>query len=165
MPQNPRASLNWITAFIATGGFSGYAPAAPGTAGAFVCAVLAWFILPEVTLASGAGPVWVALLSMAAFVSLAVWSAGAAEPVYGKDASRIVIDEFAGFILAIAFLPKTLLVYVAAFLLFRVLDIVKPFPARRLESVPGGLGIVLDDVVAGVYANVLIRIMLLVRGF
>ena len=165
MPENRPSSLNWITAFIATGGFSGYAPVAPGTAGAFVCAVLAWFVLPEVTFAGGAGPVSVMLLSIVAFIILAVWAAGAAEPVYGKDASRIVIDEFAGFILAIAFLPKTVLVYIAAFLLFRLLDIVKPFPARRLESVPGGLGIVLDDVVAGIYANVLIRIMLLVRGF
>jgi phosphatidylglycerophosphatase A len=65
---------------------------------------------------------------------------------------------------AIAFLPKTILVYALAFLMFRVLDILKPFPARRMEDAGGGVGVVLDDVVVGVYTNVLIRIMLMVRG-
>lgn len=165
MSEAPRERLNTLTAFIATGAMSGYAPIAPGSAGSLVCAVIAWFILPEVTFRSGALPVGVMLLSLVAFWALAVWSAGAADRVYGKDASRIVIDEFAGFLISVALLPKTAFVYVAAFLLFRVLDVLKPFPARRLEAVPGGLGVVMDDVVAGLYANVLIRIMLLVKGF
>ena len=107
----------------------------------------------------------VMIVSIAAFLAGSIWAADRAEKVYGSDASRIVVDEFAGYLVAVAFLPKSILVYVAAFLLFRVLDVLKPFPARRLEAVPGGLGIVLDDVVAGLYANVLIRIMLLVQGF
>jgi phosphatidylglycerophosphatase A len=95
-----------------------------------------------------------------------MWAAGVAEHSFGqKDASRIVIDEFAGYLIAVAFLPKTLLIYAAAFVVFRVIDVLKPFPAARLESVPGGAGVVLDDLVAGVYANVLIRIMLLVKGW
>jgi len=138
---------------------------APGSAGALVCAVIVWFLLPEVTFASPPAAVGVMLLSLVAFVAVSIWAAGAAEAAYGKDASRIVIDEFAGFIISIAFLPKTAFVYVAAYLLFRVFDVLKPFPARRAESIPGGLGIVLDDVVAGLYANILVRIMLLVRGF
>jgi len=130
-----------------------------------LCAVLAWFLLPEIGFGSGGPAVLVAILSLATFLAVAIWAADAGDRVYGKDASRIVIDEFAGFIISVAFLPKTVLVYVAAFLLFRILDIIKPFPARRAESLPGGVGVVLDDVVAGLYANVLIRVMLLVKGY
>jgi len=62
-------------------------------------------------------------------------------------------------------LPKTVFVFAVAFVLFRALDILKPFPARRCEAIPGGLGVVLDDVVAGIYTNILVRAMLLVKGW
>jgi phosphatidylglycerophosphatase A len=151
---------------LATGGFLGYAPLAPGTAGALGCAVLLWFLLPEITIRSTPLSIATYVVSIAAFVALSIWAAGAAERSFGeKDASRIVIDEFAGYLIAVAFLPKTLLVYVTAFLVFRVIDVLKPFPAGRLESIPGGAGIVLDDLVAGLYANILVRIMLLVKGW
>ena len=105
------------------------------------------------------------LISLVAFLALAVWAADSAERAYGTDASRIVIDEFAGYLVAVALLPKSVFVYGAAFLLFRLIDVIKPFPAGRAESLPGGMGIVMDDVVAGIYANILIRIMLLVKGW
>ncbi|MBD3349222.1 MAG: phosphatidylglycerophosphatase A [Candidatus Eisenbacteria bacterium] len=165
MADRKNHSVNRLVALVATGGYSGYAPVAPGSVGALVCAALAWLLLPEVTFGSGAPATLVMALSILAFLALSIWAAGEAERAYGKDASRIVIDEFAGFIVSVAFLPKTVFVYVAAYLLFRLLDVVKPFPARRLEELSGGPGVVLDDVVAGLYANVLIRIMLLVRGF
>ncbi len=165
MPEVSPRQLNPLTAFLATGAWSGYSPVAPGTAGSLVCAVLAWLVLPEITFRSGALMVATGLLSLGGFVAVAVWAADAADRAYGRDASRIVIDEFAGFIISIAFLPKTLLVYVAAFLLFRVLDVLKPFPARRAESLPGGVGVVMDDVVAGLYTNILLQVMLLVKGY
>ncbi|MFH1502939.1 MAG: phosphatidylglycerophosphatase A [Candidatus Eisenbacteria bacterium] len=165
MPESSPGRLNPVTAFIATGAYSGYSPLAPGTAGSLVCAALAWFLLPQVTFGAGWLAVGAMAVSLAAFVAGSVWAADRAESVYGKDASRIVVDEFAGYLVAVAFLPKSAFVYVAAFLLFRALDVLKPFPARRLESVRGGAGIVLDDLVAGLYANVFIRIMLLVQGF
>ena len=149
--------------FIATGAFSGYAPVAPGTVASFICAVLAWFLLPQV--APSPLPVVAMVISLAAFVALAVWAAGCAERTYGEDGSAIVIDEFAGCLIALAFLPKSVFLYAAALLLFRLIDIVKPFPAGRAEGLRGGLGVVMDDVVAGVYANLLIRIMLLVKGW
>jgi len=157
-----RAGL--LARLIATGLGSGFSPVAPGTAGSLACAVLAWYLLPA-TLAADA-PVVVAThaASLVAFAAMAVWAADRAQLDYGHDASRIVIDEFAGFLVAVFLLPKTVFVYGVAFLLFRALDIVKPFPARRAESLPGGLGIVTDDLVAGVYANLLVRLMLLVRG-
>ena len=76
-----------------------------------------------------------------------------------------MIDEYAGFVLSVLMLPRSLLVFAVAFVLFRVIDIVKPFPARRAEALPGGVGIVMDDVVAGIYTNILLRVMLLVQGW
>jgi phosphatidylglycerophosphatase A len=156
--------LHWALRLIATGGYLGYAPLAPASVGSLGSAVLFWFLLPGI--GSGDGPVAVAALavSVAAFVALSIWVSTLAERAFGHDSSRIVIDEFAGYLVAVAFLPKTLLVYALALILFRVLDIVKPFPARRAEALGGGAGVVLDDVVVGVYTNILIRVMLLVRG-
>lgn len=164
MSENTGGRPGWVAHIVSTGAFLGYAPIAPGTVGAFGCAVLLWFLLPEVRFGAPVTPVLVTLLSTVAFTALAIWASTAAERHFGKDASRIVIDEFAGMLVAVLFLPKTLTVYAVAFVLFRILDILKPFPAGRAESLPGGVGIVMDDIVAGIYANALVRIMLLVAG-
>lgn len=149
---------------LATGAGLGYAPLAPATVGSAGAAVLFWFLLPQI--GPGGPPLSLAVMgvSIAAFVALAIWVAGTAERALGHDSPKIVIDEFAGYLVAVAFLPKAVLVYALAFVMFRVLDILKPFPARRMEEAGGGVGVVLDDVVVGVYTNVLIRIMLMVRG-
>jgi phosphatidylglycerophosphatase A len=154
-----------IVRFLATGAYLGYAPFAPGTVGSLGCAVLVWFFVPEVTPASSTLAVIVAAITTIAFTALAVWAAGLAERTFGHDSSRIVIDEYAGFLFSIFLLPRSLYVFAVAFVLFRALDIVKPFPARRAESLPGGTGIVMDDVVAGIYTNILLRVMLLVQGW
>jgi len=156
--------LHWLVRLLATGGYLGYAPLAPASVGSLGCAVLLWFLLPEIALAGSPLAIATLAVSVVAFVVLSMWVAGRAERAFGHDSRKIVIDEFAGFLVAVAFLPKTLLVYALAFVLFRVLDVVKPFPARRMESAGGGAGVVLDDVIVGVYTNVLIRVMLLVRG-
>jgi phosphatidylglycerophosphatase A len=158
-------SLHPVARLVATGCFLGYSPVVPGTVGTFGCAVLLWLAVPGVTLSSGATAVAVYSLSVLSFAALAVWASTAAERAFGKDSSRIVIDEFAGFVVAVLFLPKSVFVFVAAFLLFRLADILKPFPARRAESLPEGLGIVADDIVAGVYANLLVRIMMAASGW
>lgn len=164
MAEREGSGLHPLVKFIATGGYLGYGPVAPGTWGSLGCAVLMWFLVPSFVPVLSGLALSAALLSMVAFVAMAVWSADLAERSFGHDASRIVIDEFAGFAVAVAFLPKSLMLYVVAFVLFRALDIVKPFPARRAESLRGGLGIVMDDVVAGLYTNLLLRLMLFVRG-
>ncbi|MBN2565947.1 MAG: phosphatidylglycerophosphatase A [Candidatus Eisenbacteria bacterium] len=153
-----------LVRFIATGAGLGYSPFAPGTVGSAGCAVLLWFLAPEVTVAASPLAIFAAVISTLAFAAMSVWFADGAERIYGHDSSRIVIDEFAGFVVAVLLLPKSLLVYAVAFLLFRAMDIVKPFPARGAEALPGGIGIVVDDLVAGVYTNLLIRLMLLARG-
>jgi phosphatidylglycerophosphatase A len=98
-------------------------------------------------------------LIVAALIFLAVWVAGEAERLLGqKDAGSIVIDEIVGMVVALAVLPLTPFNLAAGFIAFRVFDISKPFPARLIDArVPGGWGIVLDDVVAGVYSNILLR--------
>lgn len=152
--------------FIATGGYLGYAPFAPGSVGALGCVILLWFLLPEILPRSAVTSLVLLGLSSLAFIALAVWASTRAELHFGHDASRIVVDEYVGMLVAVLLLPKTIVVYAVAFVLFRIFDILKPFPARRAESLPGGVGIVMDDVIAGIYANVLVQIMLLVKqGF
>ena len=113
-------------------------------------------------------PLWLAtagfgsaglVVTLTALVLIAVWVAGRAERALGvKDAPCIVIDEVAGMMVGLAGIPVTAVNAVCAFAFFRVLDILKPFPARRIENgLPGGWGVVLDDVAAGIYCNLLMR--------
>jgi phosphatidylglycerophosphatase A len=153
-----------LVLLIATVAGLGYSPVAPGTVGSAGAAVLLWFLAPQVTFAASPLAIVAVVVSTLAFAAMSVWFADRAEGILGHDASRIVIDEFAGFVVAILFLPKTVLTFVAAFLLFRAMDIIKPFPARRAESLNGGLGVVADDLVAGLYTNLLLRLVVLVRG-
>src|SRR5262249_46176887 len=135
---------------LATGLGSGYAPWIPGTFGSALGLLVAF------TLAFG-GPAATAG-GLAVLTALGVWAAGLAEKVLGtQDPGAVVVDEIAGQILTLAFLPQTPRVVIAGFVLFRILDVAKPFPARRLESLPGGSGIMADDLVAGLYANLLLQ--------
>lgn len=135
---------------LATGLGSGYSPVAPGTAGTVVAVPLAALML---TAAAG---VQLAILAAAALV--AVWSAGVAVARTGiKDPSTVVIDEVAGYLVAVALLPTGWPTLAAGFVLFRFFDITKPPPCRQAEALPGGLGVVADDLVAGLMANMVLR--------
>ena len=90
------------------------------------------------------------------------WAAHRAESFYGHDSHRVVIDEVAGSLIAIAFLPHNVAIAVVAFLLFRLFDIVKPPPIYQIQSLPGGFGVMADDVVAAIAANVVARLITLV---
>ena len=98
---------------------------------------------------------WIGVLLAASVIG--VYSASRAAPEWGKDPRQVVIDEGVGFLFAVAFLPPSAGTIIAGFFVFRAFDIVKPPPARQLEVMPGGWGIVADDVVAGLYSNVVIR--------
>ncbi|MBI4341170.1 MAG: phosphatidylglycerophosphatase A [Candidatus Omnitrophica bacterium] len=130
-----------LAQLIATGGGVGYAPVASGTVASAVVAAL-WWVLPLSV------PVqWVVC---AAMTLGGVWASGVVARRLGdQDPSVVVIDEFAGMWLAVAGLPKAWPVIGAAFLLFRILDIGKFPPMKQLEHLPGGWGIMLDDVAAG----------------
>jgi len=136
---------------LATAGYTGYFPVAPGTVGSAVGLVLfaaiRWAGMPALEVA--------VLLAVAAS---GVWAAGEAERHFGRtDPGYIVIDEVAGMLLTLALIPVGLSGALLGFLVFRLFDIVKPWPARRLEDLPSGLGIMADDLMAGVYGHVVMR--------
>ncbi|MBT4978366.1 MAG: phosphatidylglycerophosphatase A [Gemmatimonadetes bacterium] len=147
--------MRFLNRLIATLFFSGYAPIAPGTAGTAVVAVLYWlFFLVSPPL----GVVgWLVVLLVA--FAVGVYTADKAAPEWGKDPGQVVVDEGVGFLFTVALLPTDIWTVIVAFFVFRVLDIIKPPPARQLEALPGGWGIVVDDVVAGIYGNLLIRLL------
>lgn len=138
---------------LVTGLGAGYSPLAPGTCGSLLALLAAWFLIPGHWWALTAA----ALLVSLAGVPLSTW----AEKRWGADPPRVVIDEVAGQWLALVFLPKALAVYLPAFLLFRLFDIVKPWGIYRVQEVSGGWGVVLDDLLAGVYTNIVLQLALL----
>ena len=101
-----------------------------------------------------------AVVTLAAFTALGIWAADRAEPIFGeKDSQKIVVDEIVGFMIA-NFAAAGIVSIATAFILFRFFDIIKPYPARRAERLPGGAGVVLDDVVAGLYSLAVVRLAL-----
>jgi len=136
--------------FIAQGAYSGKLPAAPGTAGTLVGVLVYWAMRD---------------LSPGVFGSLCVlcvlvgtWLAGRAEVLLGrKDSPSIVIDEIVGFLVAMFLVPSSWGFVVAGFVLFRFFDIAKPWPLKRLQDLSGGPGIMLDDIGAALYTNLLLQ--------
>ena len=155
MPEPPSdqarrpPSLKWPQRLIATGFFSGYSPIAPGTAGSGIALLIYW-LLPALDLM-----VWIGLLLLLFLVG--VYTAGAGEKTWGKDPGYVVIDEIAGVFTTLFWLPQSFWLGLAGFFLFRVLDIVKPPPARQAEALPGGWGVMMDDIIAGIYGNLILR--------
>jgi phosphatidylglycerophosphatase A len=143
--------------FVATAAYSGYAPVAPGTAGT-VAAIPVAFVFARLCQASAA----LYAVALVAAIALAIWAAGQVVlQETNSDPQIVVVDEVVGYLLALAFLPAaTVGAYLAAFLAFRVFDVIKPPPGRRLEHLPGGLGVVADDLWAGILSNVVVRALL-----
>ncbi|MDE2825261.1 MAG: phosphatidylglycerophosphatase A [Gemmatimonadota bacterium] len=146
-----------LITLLSTGCYVGYTPRAPGTAGSILGLGLVWALTGPLGLTV---PYY--LLVTALFFVLGIWVSSRAETLFGHDGPRIVIDEIAGVLIVFAALPFDLFTVVAGFVLFRVLDIWKPFPCDLVQRLPGGLGVMMDDAVAAVYAHLLLRI---VTGF
>jgi len=144
---SPAGLGSQLARWIATVGGLGYVPFAPGTVTSLPIALAVWWLQPGDT----------ALLGATAVVSVVgIWSAGREEERVGvKDPRAIVIDEVAGMLIACCGHPRTLPWVLGLFLAFRVFDVLKPFGIDRLQALPGGFGVVADDLLAGVYANLL----------
>jgi phosphatidylglycerophosphatase A len=144
--------------FLATGFFIGTVPFAPGTFGSIIGLPIC-FLISRLN-------VLPAVICTILFILFAIWMAAAAEKVLQKkDAGEIVIDEIAGLIVTLVGLPFTLKTAIAGFIIFRAFDILKPFPIRLLEKkVAGGPGVVLDDVLAGLYGNLILRLAIYSMG-
>lgn len=155
MAKGPRSFSIWI----ATGLGVGYFPVAPGTAGSAEGLALV-IALRQTSLGPAALSVCLAALAALLF-SVGVWSAGKAEKVFGSvDPGQVVIDEAVGQIITFVATPRINWIgLLAGFILFRAFDIVKPFPARQAERFPGGWGIMLDDLVAGLYTLVALVVL------
>jgi phosphatidylglycerophosphatase A len=133
----------------ATGLGAGYIPLAPGTFGSAVGLII-WALLPQTPAIQAA--------EIIGLFAIGVWSGNVAERHFGRgDPSQVVIDEVVGMLITLFLNPVGWGGAAIGFLLFRIADIVKPFPANRLERWPGGLGIMADDAMAAVYANLVLR--------
>jgi phosphatidylglycerophosphatase A len=143
-----RAGLgSQLARWVATVGGLGYAPFAPGTVTSLPVALAVWWLRPGD----------LALLGATAVVSvIGIWAAGREEArVESKDPRAIVIDEVAGMLIACYGHPRTLAWVLGLFLAFRVFDVVKPLGIAKLQDLPGGLGVVADDLLAGIYVSLL----------
>ncbi len=142
-----------LAVFIATAAYAGYFPVAPGTVGSavglLVYAIVWWMHSPVVEVAL-----------IAVLFAAGVWAGTTAEQYFGGiDPGPVVIDEVVGMLITLAFIPVGWSAALAGFFLFRVFDIIKPYPAGRFEQLHGGLGVMADDAMAAVYANLSLRLL------
>ncbi len=137
---------------------AGYSPIAPGTVGAFV-ALLVWWALDYFWVGFAEQGWWQGGL-IAGSCILGTWSADRLEFVWGEDPSKVVVDELAGMWISLFLLPVNWWTLGIGFFLFRLLDIFKPFGVKKAEDLPGGYGIMADDIFAGIYTNLVLQLLL-----
>ena len=150
--QQNQYKISAVTKIIATVLLSGYFPVAPGTVGSFVSLLIYWFFVPNN---------FILIFLIVLFFIIGVFASEKNKKNLGKDPSVVVIDEAVGMWISVAFLPKKALILIAAFFIFRLMDIIKPPPARYFDRLKGGFAIMMDDVVAGVYANIITQLALI----
>jgi phosphatidylglycerophosphatase A len=143
-----------LAILVATVAYSGYFPFAPGTIGSaagLLVYLLVWWTKSAI--------VETALILV--LFAAGVWAGTTAERYFGGiDPGPVVIDEVVGMLITLAFIPVGLSGALAGFLLFRIFDVIKPFPAGRLEKLHGGFGVMADDAMAAVYANIALRVLI-----
>ncbi|NWF94306.1 MAG: phosphatidylglycerophosphatase A [Syntrophaceae bacterium] len=144
---------NYFIVILASGFGVGYSPIAPGTMGTLLTIPIYYFLSTM--------PSLLYELTLLTFFFLSSWISGQAQRYWGKeDDRRIVVDEMMGFLITMLWVPRIPGLIIVGFLLFRFFDILKPFPIRRIEKrLRGGFGVVLDDVVAGIYGNIILQII------
>jgi phosphatidylglycerophosphatase A len=148
--------LNNFEKILGSGFYSGYFPVASGTVGSLTALIIyfipgfeQWFIIVPLTLI---------------FAAYGIYVGTKFEIVYGKDPAECTIDEIVGMWISLIALPKTILIAIGAFLLWRILDIIKPPPARNLERLEGGIGIMIDDVISGLYTLIIMHLVVYLLG-
>ena len=144
--------MNKLIKLIATFGGLGYSKIAPGTTGCLGAAAIYLLVRQNIILYSAS----LLILLLLGFVV-----SGRAESIFKtKDAKPIVIDDACGLLISLFLIPFSLTNFIIVFLLFRTVDIIKPFPIKRVEGLAGSLGIMADDIIAGLYCNILYRLAL-----
>ena len=140
---------------MATVGYLGYVPVAPGTFGSAAGLLVYWGVRQTHSAK-------IELAVIAILFLLGVWGGTHAEHALGVDPAPVVLDEVVGMLATLALLPVTFLGALTGFVVFRALDVVKPWPSGRMERWPGGLGVMADDLMAAIYGNLVMRALALV---
>ncbi|MBS1787605.1 MAG: phosphatidylglycerophosphatase A [Acidobacteria bacterium] len=163
---NSQGATDWLAVIIATGGGAGFVPIAPGTWGSLVGLLIAYGLI--VTFKSNVALLQNLLIIVSVVLGwVGIWAGTRAETVFGKkDSGQIVIDEVCGQVITFVFIAPFLAALgnqwrwwmIPGFFLFRAFDIFKPFPINGLQSLTGGLGVMMDDIIAGIYAAVLLSL-------
>lgn len=148
--------INFFEKLLGSGFYSGYSPFISGTIGSLVA--IGFFMIP------GFEQLFIIIPAIIIFFVYGVFVGDKFEIQYGKDPAECTIDEFVGTWISLIALPKTIWILMAAFILWRILDIIKPPPARNLEKIKGGLGIMLDDVVSGAYTLIIMHLAVYLLG-
>ncbi|MCW8897563.1 MAG: phosphatidylglycerophosphatase A [Flavobacteriales bacterium] len=152
--------MKYLHKLIATTFGAGFSPFAPGTAGAIVGCAFLWGFNELQYFPTFPNPfLFVVLILVVAL--LGIYATNKLEQEWGKDPSKVVIDELVGVWVAMVFVPFTWLNLLLAFGLFRFFDIAKPLGVRKMEQLKGGLGVMADDVLAGIYANLVLQLILI----
>ena len=150
-----------LIVILASAGYLGFIPVASGTWGS-LAGIPGFWLMDAIS-----GSPWLSIVIYVLLVLAACWIAGKAEEIFAEhDSGKIVIDEVVGYMAATMFLPLDWKTIAVAFVVFRALDVLKPFPAGYIDAnFPGGYGVVLDDVVSGIYSNFVTRLLLLILPF
>jgi phosphatidylglycerophosphatase A len=146
--------LNFFEKLIGSGFYTGYIPFASGTWGSLAALII--YLIP------GFEKPVIIIPAIVLFTILGIFIGNKFDVVYGKDPAECTVDEVVGMWISLLFLPKTIFVVTATFISWRVFDIIKPAPARQLESLKGGVGIMIDDIVAGIYSLLLLHLILFI---
>jgi phosphatidylglycerophosphatase A len=146
--------MDRVGLFIATCGYLGYVPVAPGTFGS-AAGLLVFFLIRST------GSIAVEVTAILALFAIGIWSGTIAEHYFGGiDPAPVVMDEVVGMLMTLAFLPVSVTGAFVGFLVFRVLDVLKPWPSARFERLPGGLGVMADDGMAAIYGNLVMHALI-----
>jgi len=148
--------INFFEKIIGSGFYTGYIPIASGTFGSLV-AILIYFI-------PGFEQLIIIIPSTLLLIFYGIFVGTKFEAQYGKDPAECTVDEVVGTWISVIALPKILWIIITAFFVWRILDIIKPPPARNLERLKGGLGIMIDDVVSGIYTLIIMHLVVYLIG-
>lgn len=148
--------INFLEKLIGSGLYSGYSPVASGTVASFV-ALLIYFI-------PGFEQLYIIITVSILFFLYGIPLGSKFEKIYGKDPKQCTIDEFVGMWISLIALPKSIGIAITTFFIWRILDIIKPPPARKLEKINGGFGIMIDDVVSAIYTLLIMHVIVYLAG-
>lgn len=153
--------MRWISVIVASVFGAGYSPIAPGTVGAMAGCLILWIGKDSLVLSTYPNP-WLFLGLIIAVTLIGIWSTNQLEKHWGKDPSKVVVDELIGVWITMIMVPFTWMNLLLAFGLFRFFDIAKPLGIRNMEKMSRGVGVMADDILAGIYSNLVLQIIIFI---